>query len=502
MPPNNRAFEPTLYKYITHKDLSERVKQGELLIIFNEKVYKLDRWIKSHPGGELAIRHVVGKDATDEITSMHPAYIYEKTIPSFYVGEYVDNLLMLPNIKTIVQPAPSEPVLSDHHRTNDLITRLYLEHKKAQDDVLAGPQADIQTVRNRYRRLKNDIAARGFFHCNYWRYAMESCRYVGFFYLAIYLVLKGSQTWHYLLSAVFMAAFWHQLTFTAHDAGHNGITGLSKIDHIIGILIAGFCGGLSIGWWKNNHNVHHIVTNDPINDPDIQHMPFFAVTTRIFNAYSTYYKRVMKFDAAANFFVRHQHKLYYVILSFGRFNLHAQSFIFLFTAPRVRFRWLEFTGICCFFVWYSYLLSFLPSASLRFAYVLISYVFTVPLHVQITLSHFGMSTEDLGPNEPFPSKMLRTTMDVDCPVWFDWFHGGLQYQAVHHLFPRIPRHNLRQCVPLVKQFCKDLGLTYHVYTFSKGNGVVLGAMKSVGDQVRLMNQVAQHNAEEMINPNH
>ncbi|CAO3671899.1 unnamed protein product [Umbelopsis ramanniana] len=288
--------------------------------------------------------------------------------------------------------------------------------------------------------------------------------------------------------------------FTAHDAGHNGITGNSKIDHLIGIFIADYCGGLSIAWWKSSHNVHHIVTNDPVHDPDIQLMPFFAVTTRIFDVYSTYYKRIMTFDAVANFLIQHQHKLYYIILAFGRFNLHALSFSHLFTTPNVRRRGLELVGIAFFFTWFSYFLSYVPTIPLRVAYVLISYMLTAPLHVQITLSHYGMSTDDLGPEEPFPSKMLRTTMDVDCPEWLDWFHGGLQYQAVHHLFPRMPRHNLRQVVPLVKQFCKDLDLTYHVYTFTKGNGVVLGALKSVGDQVRLMNEVAQHNVEELITP--
>lgn len=504
MPPNNRAIEPTLYKYITQKDLSERVKQGEVLIIFNEKVYKVDRWIKSHPGGELAIRHVIGKDATDEITSMHPAYVYEKLIRPFYIGEYVDSLVQLPRkhhqLKNNSQDtAIAADVLPNAH-SRDILTRLYDEHKKALDAQQARPQADIQTVRIHYKRLEHEIRSRDLMRCNYWRYAKESCRYVGFFYLALYLNLKGSQTWHYLLSAVFMALFWHQLTFTAHDAGHNGITGINKVDHLIGVMLADFCGGLSIGWWKDNHNVHHIVTNDPAHDPDIQHMPFFAITTKIFNLYSSYYNRIMKFDAAANFFIRHQHKLYYVLLGFGRFNLHNLSFVYLFTAPRVRYRWLELGGICFFFAWYSYFLSFLPSASIRTAYILISYVLTVPLHVQITLSHFGMSTEDLGPEEPFPTKMMRTTMDVDCPEWFDWFHGGLQYQAVHHLFPRIPRHNLRQCVPLVKQFCKETGLQYHVYTFSKGNGVVLGGLKAVADQVRLMDKVAKHNAEEMIIP--
>ena len=84
----------------------------------------------------------------------------------------------------------------------------------------------------------------------------------------------------------------------------------------------------------------------------------------------------------------------------------------------------------------------IPTIKLRILYVLISHIVTMPLHVQITLSHFSMSTTDFGPTESFPQKMLRTTMDVDCPPYLDFLHGGLQFQAVHHLFPRVPRHRL------------------------------------------------------------
>jgi len=31
-------------------------------------------------------------------------------------------------------------------------------------------------------------------------------------------------------------------------------------------------------------------------------------------------------------------------------------------------------------------------------------------------------------------------------------HGGLQYQVEHHLFPRLPRHNLKYCQKLVREF--------------------------------------------------
>lgn len=52
--------------------------------------------------------------------------------------------------------------------------------------------------------------------------------------------------------------------FAAHDAGHRGITGSFVADTLIGAFVADFCCGLSIGWWKSSHNVHHLITNMPV----------------------------------------------------------------------------------------------------------------------------------------------------------------------------------------------------------------------------------------------
>ena len=40
--------------------------------------------------------------------------------------------------------------------------------------------------------------------------------------------------------------------------------------------------------------------------------------------------------------------------------------------------------------------------------------------------------------------------------WFaDQLLGGLNYQIEHHLFPSMPRPNLRHARPLVRTFCAD-----------------------------------------------
>jgi delta8-fatty-acid desaturase len=82
--------------------------------------------------------------------------------------------------------------------------------------------------------------------------------------------------------------------------------------------------------------------------------------------------------------------------------------------------------------------------------------------------------------------MLRTTMDVDCPEWLDFFHGGLQFQAVHHLFPRIPRHNLRACQKMVMEFCEDVEIPYALYGFQEGNEKVIGHLGEIAQQARVL----------------
>lgn len=49
--------------------IGELIAQGRQIIIVDEKVLRVDSWIKYHPGGQKTIEHLVGKDATDEVTA-------------------------------------------------------------------------------------------------------------------------------------------------------------------------------------------------------------------------------------------------------------------------------------------------------------------------------------------------------------------------------------------------------------------------------------------------
>jgi sphingolipid 8-(E)-desaturase len=110
-----------------------------------------------------------------------------------------------------------------------------------------------------------------------------------------------------------------------------------------------------------------------------------------------------------------------------------------------------------------------------------------------------MSTEDLGPRESFIHRQLRTTTDIACPPWLEFFHGGLQLQVPHHLFPRLPRHNLREVSFMVKEWAKERGLEYAEFRgFIHGNSVVQGLLKDVAEQLQVMGMVVESEVREAI----
>jgi delta8-fatty-acid desaturase len=366
-------------------------------------------------------------------------------------------------------------------------------------DVDNYPGVDPATqhhITAKYRTLHQRVVDDGLYELSPTAYVFDFFRYVGLF-AAMFISLSYGQ---YALGAVFLGFAWHQLVFLAHDAGHMGITHSYHIDTAIGIFVADYIGGLSLGWWKRNHNVHHIVTNAPEHDPDIEHMPLFAVTHRLLgNLRSTYYDRVMEYDGVAKFLLKIQAWTYFPLLALGRFNLYRLSWDYLIArrgprrGPGAWHWYLELAGQVFFWSWFGYgiLYKTIPDAWSRFVFVMVSHIASSPLHVQIVLSHFAMSTSDLGPQESFAQRMLRTTMDIDCPPWLDFVHGGLQFQVVHHLFPRVPRHNLRNTQRLVVDFCRDVGIPYALYGFSDGNKAVVGRLSEVSRQAAILAQCQQ-----------
>ncbi|QPG94370.1 hypothetical protein C2857_005791 [Epichloe festucae Fl1] len=564
--------------------VDELIANGDTVVIFQDDVLRLNSWLDRHPGGRLAIEHMVGRDATDEITAYHS----EKTLRTMKayrigrkpIGPWINRtppirggifharaqLDISPDDSDLEMVKEKESVDEGYgsaasHRSStgtpepefasgrglslsperaaprartgysaDDASSVYegkadvadFAIKSAQlalspdewtewaiqqgknDDVRDYPPVDTavqQDIARKYRQLHKRVQDAGFYDCPYTEYGKEMARYTALF--AGFVVAVRAE-W-YMTSAIFLGLFWHQIMFTAHDAGHRAITSNFTVDTLIALFIADFCCGLSMGWWKSSHNVHHLVTNQPEHDPDVQNVPFFATCPSFFKSLrSTYYQFTFVWDKAAEVIVPYQKYTYYPIMGIARFNLYFLSWRHVLSKMSSSLGsskawWIRPTEVVfmtCYWFLFGYVLLWrtLPTWSIRVAFVLVSHIITMPLHVQITLSHWGMSTADLGEDESFPQRQLRTTMDVDCPAWLDFIHGGLQFQAVHHLFPRVPRHNLRKAQTMVKEFCADTGIPYAILKFIDGNKKVLNRMDQVSDQVRILVNCQQYMA--------
>lgn len=53
----------------SRREIEDLIAQGRHIIIVDGKVLKTDAWNRFHPGGEKAIKHMVGRDATDEVNA-------------------------------------------------------------------------------------------------------------------------------------------------------------------------------------------------------------------------------------------------------------------------------------------------------------------------------------------------------------------------------------------------------------------------------------------------
>src|SRR5579859_1437041 len=58
------------------------------------------------------------------------------------------------------------------------------------------------------------------------------------------------------------------------------------------------------------------------------------------------------------------------------------------------------------------------------------------------------------------TRQVVTSRNVRSSRLTDFLYGGLNYQIEHHLFPAMPRKNLRHARPITWQYCDDHGIPY------------------------------------------
>jgi fatty acid desaturase len=278
--------------------------------------------------------------------------------------------------------------------------------------------------------------------------------------------------WPLVLGGLLLTAFWQQSGFMMHDAMHTQVHRSRRVCEALGTFFGTVCLGVSGMWWKDEHIVHHSITNtlDPdtgVTDPQMSEevwaqnaklLPFFAGS------------------ALRRLLVRVQHITFLPLVFFtGRVAIIADSFK---DETRVR----QWAAAACHWAWVAALLSVLPTWRDRALFYGVAALGQGVLHVQLLISHYAKPFESVhvAPHTGWFRHQALVNLNIDCPPWLDWFHGGLNLHIEHHLFPRLPRHNLRAAQPLVRALCARHGLPYDMVPFSTAVCRTLATLKEVG----------------------
>ena len=191
-------------------------------------------------------------------------------------------------------------------------------------------------------------------------------------------------------------------------------------------------GGLSYGWWVAKHNAHHAHPNDLESDPDVR------AGALVFDAGQATGRRGL-----AAWTTRHQAGLFFPFLLCEAVNLHVSSVRRLFApgsaAPARRRRCCSSPTSCAYVallvVTLTWQQAWCSSRSTRRCRRLPGCSFAP--------GHKGMPMLDAEQAADPLLRQVLTSRNVRGGPFVDSRLGGLNYQIEHHLFPSMPRPNLR-----------------------------------------------------------
>merc|ERR1719181_1770625 len=71
---------------MTMEEVAKHNTKTDWWVVVDDKVLDVTKFLKDHPGGELAILTLAGKDATKEFNMIHPPDVIPKYAPDAIMG--------------------------------------------------------------------------------------------------------------------------------------------------------------------------------------------------------------------------------------------------------------------------------------------------------------------------------------------------------------------------------------------------------------------------------
>jgi fatty acid desaturase len=288
---------------------------------------------------------------------------------------------------------------------------------------------------------------------------------------AAFLITGNS--WWQLLVAAFFGVLSTQLGFLGHDAGHRQIFRSARANRVAGIGLANLGVGFSYGWWVDKHNRHHAHPNDEEKDPDIGAGALIFTTGQAESS-----------GRVARMFYRFQAWTFFPLLLLEALNLRVASVRYLAQrddGARIR----EALMISLHLVAYLTAVFLVLPPGKAVAFIAIHQaLFGLYLGCAFAPNHKGMPPLSPADDADYLRRQVLTSRNVRGHWLTDFALGGLNYQIEHHLFPSMPRGNLRHAQSLVRSFCAELRVPY----------LETGLISSYAQALRHLDDIGKHAA--------
>jgi fatty acid desaturase len=335
-----------------------------------------------------------------------------------------------------------------------------------------GALPDLKNERD-YAVLKRRIQDAGLLIKRPAYYALSITTNLALWTLCLVLVFTVGTIWGQALAAVGLAIMSVQLGFQLHDSGHRQMFNSAGKNAFVGLFTADLLLGVSYGWWVQKHNRHHGNPNDVDLDPDIK------VGAIAYND-----EQAQARHGAGRLAAMYQAYLFFPLTTFLAWSMHVAGFTYLIKEES-RYRRLEVVLLVVHAIAYLSAMVYLLGPWSALMVVLIQKgIGGAYMAAVFAPNHKGMPQTDADSRMDFVRTQVLTARNVRGHPLTDLWYGSLNYQIEHHLFPGMPRLNMRRAQPIIAEFCKERGIAYHETSFLDSYRELLSFLNEIGAPLR------------------
>lgn len=366
---------------------------------------------------------------------------------------------------TLIEVSPSTPL--ETPRTSATF----------RDDMLGNTNAkSTDAMRNQskeFAALKKLIKEQGLLEKQIPYYTVKILATLALLVVSIGILATVHNVWLQLANAMVFAFLSTQFGFLGHDAGHRQIARLTRNNDILGLLMGNLIVGMSFSWWLDKHNRHHSNPNQMDHDPDIN-VPIIA------------------FDPAdardktgfQRFMVRHQAFFFFPVLTLVAIDLQINSVKYLLQ-NKSKYRAVELALLVAHHaLYFGALFTLLPVWEAVVFIAVHQVLFGLYLGTTFAPNHKGMPIIASGSKMDFLHQQVITSRNIHANPFNDFWYGGLNYQIEHHLFPTLPRNQMKAAHAVIRRFCEEQEIGFYETGIVQSFREILAHLAEVSQEVR------------------